>query len=411
LCGAGSDGLVERTADNPATAGTNEGDMLIVYDFEGGTASPTLKLLRWQTAGTCEQTGKAATSAGCWVFQANLTASALGEAKVNVGSTALDALAPPSPPDTASVDNTLGDSEFGEAIIDLTGAGVFPSTPTTCLTFGNVFGVSRSSGNSGTAAMKDLAGPGDISISNCGQVIIRKQTIPDGDTTTNFTFSTNVQTLPGPASVANFMLKDDGVKTISNVQPNTGRTVTEADPSPQYLLTSIDCTASTVPAANISTSTVTRTVTFSLAAEQTLDCTFTNTKQKQESTLNTAPWIYPNDKATITQNDATGSVAFKLYGGANAAAALTNCQANGATGLLYSETVNLPVANPNTVNTSNPGTTGSPNSFKVEASATVYWRVQYSGDTQYLGRLSNCTENIAATLTADNSGGANVPDP
>lgn len=45
-------------------------------------------------------------------------------------------------------------------------------------------------------------------------------------------------------------------------------------------LTSIDCNASTVPAGDRSTDTTTRAVTFSIAAGETLDCMFTNTKQQ-----------------------------------------------------------------------------------------------------------------------------------
>jgi hypothetical protein len=397
LCGGNSNGLVTRST-------ANGGDMLIVYDFEGGSSPVILKLLRWQNTGTCESTGKSAATTGpCWVFDEELTGAGHGEAAVNTGD-ATDTIAP-SPPET------LATQEFGEALIDLTGAGVFPANPTTCLSFGKVFGVSRSSGNSAQAQMKDLVGPANINIANCGQVVIRKQTIPDEDpNATNFTYTNNIQTLPGPTSVGNFTLQDDGVKTISDVKPGTSLNVTESDPSPLYALTDLTCTAGST-ATNIVRSVANRSVTFDIAADQTIDCTFTNTKQKQASTLNTAPWIYPNDKATITQNDATGSVTFKLYGGATPAQALANCQANLATGLLYSETVSLPVANPNTVNTSNPGTTGSPNSLKIEASATVYWRVQYTGDANYFGRLSDCSENIVATLNGDTTGGANVPDP
>src|SRR5438876_159396 len=39
-----SDGLVKRTP----------GDILIVYDFEGGTSSPVLTLRRWVTSGACD---------------------------------------------------------------------------------------------------------------------------------------------------------------------------------------------------------------------------------------------------------------------------------------------------------------------------------------------------------------------
>jgi hypothetical protein len=387
-CPAGSDSLVKRST-------AHGGDVLIVYDFEGGSAPVVLKLLRWKTTGTCEQTGKSADTTGpCWVKDETFTA---WEAKVNT-SDATDNIAPNAP-------DTLHTQEFGEAIVDLTAANVLdPSNPTDCVSFGRAFGVTRSSGNSGVAQMKDLVGPADINITNCATVIIRKVTSPSGDTVTNFSYSTNVHTLPGPNTVADFTLKDGGSKTITDVKAESSRTVTEADPSPVYLLTSIDCSASTVPAANRSTNTTTRAVTFSIAAGETLDCTFTNTKQKQESSMGTSPWIYPNDTATVTPTDATGTVTFKLYDNS------TNCAANGATGLLYSETVTLPASAPKTVSTSNPGTTGSPNSKKVESTAKVYWRVQYSGNSAYFGRLSNCVENIDVTLTG-HTGGTNVPDP
>jgi hypothetical protein len=109
--------------------------------------------------------------------------------------------------------------------------------------------------------------------------------------------------------------------------------------------------------------------------------------------------------ANAAFSDIDGSVTFKLYGGANAAAALTNCQANGATGLLYSQTVNLPDAAATSKDATTTNGSGTPTPVKVEASATVYWRVEYSGDDNHLGRLSNCTENIAVTLTGDSTGG------
>jgi hypothetical protein len=46
---------------------------------------------------------------------------------------------------------------------------------------------------------------------------------------------------------------------------------------------------------------------------------------------------------------------------------------------------------------------------KIESTAIVYWRVEYSGDSQYLGRLSDCAENINATLNRDTGPGTNVP--
>lgn len=153
-CGGDSDGLVKRST-------ANGGDMLIVYDFEGGTELPQIKLLRWIGSGACEV---GSSSPPCWGNAQLLTVTGFADAKVNVGATALDEIAPTS--------ETLNDSEFGEAIIDLTGAGVFPTVG--CLTFGSVFGVSRSSGNSQQAAMKDLVGPGDSGLSNCGKIELVK---------------------------------------------------------------------------------------------------------------------------------------------------------------------------------------------------------------------------------------------
>ena len=67
LCGAASDGLVERT----------EGDMLIVYDFEGGsTDDPTINLSRWITSGACEVGSHVPP---CWSEAVDLTAGGFAE--------------------------------------------------------------------------------------------------------------------------------------------------------------------------------------------------------------------------------------------------------------------------------------------------------------------------------------------
>jgi hypothetical protein len=140
---AGSGGLVQRTA----------GDLLIVYDFEGGSDDPQITLREWVTSGACEV---GSSSPPCWGPATNLTAGGFAEAEVNVGTSVLDQVADP--------DETLNDSEFGETIINLSDAGVF--TPGECVAFGNTFAVSRSSGNSAPAQMKDLVGPADINIQN-----------------------------------------------------------------------------------------------------------------------------------------------------------------------------------------------------------------------------------------------------
>jgi hypothetical protein len=145
----GASGLVQRTA----------GDMLIVYNFEGG-GTPVLELSRWITSGSCEV---GSNSPPCWNVATTLS-SGVAEAAVNTGGTPQDTVAPTT--------ETLGLHEFGEAGINLTAAGVF--APGVCEGFGKAYAVSRSSGQSSTAQMKDLVGPGNVNIRNCGSVAVTK---------------------------------------------------------------------------------------------------------------------------------------------------------------------------------------------------------------------------------------------
>jgi hypothetical protein len=257
-CPAGSDGLVERTA----------GDMLIVYDFEGGsTDTPTITLRRWivDSDSTCEV---GSSSPPCWGEATNLTAFGYAEARVNTSTVGLveDGIAPLSTPETES----LGLNEFGEAGINLTDAGVFDAN--VCLAFGNVFAVSRSSGNSATAQMKDLVGPGDINLANCGSVIIRKVTDPSPDPTdTSFGYTTTGGLDPSTFSLKNGETQDYGTEVFAG-----SYSVTETDPSASgFDFTSLDCSASdTSKGTTINTSGA--TVSFDLKPLDTVDCTYTN---------------------------------------------------------------------------------------------------------------------------------------
>lgn len=181
---------------------------------------------------------------------------------------ALSATAPPS--------QTRGQSEFGDAGIDLTAAGIF--TGSTCDSFGSVFAVSRSSSNSSQAQMKDVVGPGDFNIGNCGTVIIRKVTDPAGDAPTSLQLHHERDDSACHHDVS--ILAQGRREQHDHERYRRRRAVRhEGDPSPLDLLTNIDCSASSVSRANISTDTSTRTVLFSLGVGETLDCMFTNTKQ------------------------------------------------------------------------------------------------------------------------------------
>ncbi len=265
-CGPASNGLVHRTP----------GDLLVVYDFEGsGTATPTLTIRQWVTTGAKGDCEVGANSPPCWGPSTNLTAAGYAEARVNTGTvgTVQDDLAPTAA--GGSTSETLGLNEFGEAIIDLTAAEILD--PSDCFSFGKAFAVSRSSGNSATAQMKDLAGPGEVDIRNCGSVIIRKVTDPSPDPTdTSFGYTTT-----GGLDPATFSLKDGENQDYGDEVLAGSYSVTEDDPSPDFALTDIDCSASsTTNGSDVTTDLATRTVSFDLAGEDAIDCTFTNTLQQ-----------------------------------------------------------------------------------------------------------------------------------
>jgi hypothetical protein len=104
---------------------------------------------------------------------------------------------------------------------------------------------------------------------------IVKVTAPSPDAAnTDFTFAS--PTLD-PTS---FTLKNGGMRTFSNVTPNTagGYAVTEDDPTPGYDLTDITCT--NPDGQNASTTTLaSRLATVRVNAGETVRCTFTNTKR------------------------------------------------------------------------------------------------------------------------------------
>lgn len=151
------------------------GDMLVVYDFSGSGA-PALKLSRWLTpvweaansayaTAKCEVGGSLPTTAGCWGGTKELSATGFAEGAVFTSSGSVSDANKPSGSDPGTV-------EFGEAGINLTGAGVF--SPNTCSAFGRAYAVSRSSGNSSQAAMEDIVGPGNFNLSNCGSIDVTK---------------------------------------------------------------------------------------------------------------------------------------------------------------------------------------------------------------------------------------------
>ena len=162
---------------------------------------------------------------------------------------------------------------FGEAQIDL--RLIFQ--PNKCSSFGSAMLKSRSS-DSFTSQLKDFVAPVGINLANCGQVIIRKQTLPDEDpNTTSFGFTKSFTTDPVTVPANTFSLTDDGVKDYGKtVVFGTGYTVTESTLPANWALDSVNCSAST----GVTPSITGATVTFAIDSDaDVLDCTYTNKLQ------------------------------------------------------------------------------------------------------------------------------------
>jgi hypothetical protein len=169
----------------------------------------------------------------------------------------------------AAESDGLGDKDartFGEAQIDLD--LIFDENE--CTSFGSAMLKSRSS-DAFTSQLKDFIRPIPIDLQNCGNVIIRKQTDPDGATEL-FGFTKDFDT--DPTSDATFTLADDGVKDYDDtVLFGTGYTVTEDDIPTGWDFVSVDCSASTGVTPVIDGP----LVTFDIDADtDVLDCTYTN---------------------------------------------------------------------------------------------------------------------------------------
>jgi hypothetical protein len=157
---------------------------------------------------------------------------------------------------------------FGEAQIDLD--LIFDEGK--CTSFGSAMLKSRSS-DAFTSQLKDFIRPIPIDLQNCGNVIIRKQTLPDEDpNATAFGYTKAFDT--DPSSDETFTLTDDGVQDYEDtVLFGTGYTVVEDDIPEGWEFFSLDCSASE----NVTPSITGATVTFDIDSDSdVLDCTYTN---------------------------------------------------------------------------------------------------------------------------------------
>ena len=171
---------VATPSSNGVTPNRTAGDLLITFDFTNGGGNPVLGQLTWVTSGSTSQCF-ASNALPCWGNHVDLTAAGEAEGSVNIASVHDN-----NPPPAGGFN--LPGLTFGEAAIDLTDAGIFQSN--VCEHFGSAFLKSRSAA-SFNAELKDFIAPVAINISNCGNIIIRKVTVPSPDpTSTSFGYTT-----------------------------------------------------------------------------------------------------------------------------------------------------------------------------------------------------------------------------
>jgi hypothetical protein len=177
-------------------------------------------------------------------------------------------------------------STFGEAAINLTGAGVFGTSG--CVSFASTFLKSRASA-SFPAEVKDFVAPVPTTISNCGRVTIIKHTDPRG-VDQNFSYTS---TLAGStiscttdATPASFTLNDSGNTTGDNAAntedctnvPVGSYTVNEGSEPAGFTLESLTCEATT-GSSGTQDGTDPAQANISLIADGHVTCTYVNQQQ------------------------------------------------------------------------------------------------------------------------------------
>ena len=395
----------------PNTGGCNfwrsPGDLTFMTDWGGNQSScnvPTPAICAYVWIDTSVGVGKTPNSGTCFSASAPPCWGTLpgGSAQLSAN------------PDLAAGSINSGaavqPSTFSEIGVDLTQAGLVP--PGACETFRNVWAHSRSS-SSFTAELKDFIF-GDVTVSTCSTTttVLHERTDSTGatdvdpannglDITVGLGAWVNDIATVAPSSTGNVNFRYYG--SLAACQADTaGAGGTDVSTN---ALSSSSATSTAVQFSTVGNFYWRAFYLGGSLSASASPCNEIVHVIAVNTAISTAPWYYPNDKATISApnggGNLAGSITFKLYDNA------TNCATNGATGLLYSQAAQtVSGAGPLDFNTSN-------TSVKVSTTTTVYWNVTFaSTNTSQIGRNSVCVESINATLTGDTGGSVgNTPTP
>ena len=353
----------DLTTTGAKTLNRTAGDLLVTFDFTNGGGRPTLGLLTWVTTGAASQCFSA-NAVPCWGNHQTLN-STNSEGAVNNLDAVTDPIAPNAP-------RSLGPNTFGETAINLTAAGVFP--PGTCEAFGSAFLKSRSSA-SFPAEVKDFVAPVNVSISNCGTIIVHKVT-ENGDGTFGYTTT-------GGLTPATFNLSNGGTRTYGPGTVLPGNySVTESTLPSGWTLKSLVCTAD---GSGTSQSTNGATVSLTMAPEGVVECTYTNHTNNNPSIATTL------SATTVSIGDPVHDSATLTGATANAGGTVTYTA--------YSDsscTQNPQDAGTKTVTN---GVVPDSNAISFSAAGTYFWQAVYSGDANNNGATSPCTSEKLVVKT------------
>jgi hypothetical protein len=378
-----------------------EGDVLVISNFSNGGSTSTITVYQWDT--TCTRTSGSCGDANLRILETSDSArcSALlpsGDPFCGIVNPSNGTSAPWSFTDKSGNSSYLN-GEFYEGGINLSALGLDDEC------FSTVVSETRSS-TSTTAVLKDFV-LGDFG--SCGSTLVTTPKdgsgaaipstgLPMGATSVTATDSavltvTGINTWSGTLSFFLCGPIATGTCTTGGTQIGTAMAVTQATSQPILSAAAtitqtgrycwrgfFDSGTTGVPDATDSSA----GECFTVVALQT--------------TISTHQFVFPQDKATVVLpggGTLAGSITFELYD------TLANCQANTATGLLYSEgPLTVSGASPQSKTTSN-------TTYRVSdsTSAALVWRVAYaSTNAGQLGSSSACVESTSVTYAGNDAG-------
>ncbi len=251
------------------------GDKLLAIDYLNGGTNVDFHVLTWIDSGTC--------------FVANDTAPCWGATVLTLSGAGAEGLA--SQAAIIAANNpingaNLAAGQFAEFGVNLATAGIIPTG--TCKAFPQTVWESRSSGSSFVSTTKDVSIE-NKTITNCGEVIIKKHTDPRGiNQSFSFTSDLSGSQLTCTQSTATaFSLNDSGntsgdstgnTQDCTNV-PAGSYHVTEGSNPTGFAYDHLSCTATGTGSSGSQDGTIAKQADITVAAGGVVTCTYINKQQ------------------------------------------------------------------------------------------------------------------------------------